>query len=291
MLKADSFFRPALLALVVMSASCVAAAQSTDESGEGSGSSNEVQFQIGQKLWYASFESNSLVARLVVPPGSSTPVAQASLNSSTSSKLMPITAVSASWRHWTVSASASPRTSFSNPDAPNGSVSRNEYDFGLNYAVLHPKETGSSLSLVADYKIGVEKPITGTSATELLGVQSNVRVSAILLGLSGAAPVGMVTGKNLYLYGNAALGFGHSRFSTSLIPTINTRYSIAEVGLSCPLSEVFSIQLGYRTQDFTLRRVPLVTVSTSTPGEVLSTEHRNVQSSTQGPIVGITASF
>ena len=290
MSAAISHFRPALTALALMSS--VAMAQTTADSGADSPqSSDPVSFSIAQKFWYASFQTTPLVAHVVLPPGSSTPVAQASLDASSSSKLMPITAVSATWKDWSISASGSPHTSFSNPDAPDGKISRDEYDFSLAYAVLHPSETRSRLSLLADYKIGEVKPITGASATEILGVQSNVRVSAILLGLSGVSPVAEVGGKELLLYGNAALGFGHSHFSTPLIHAINTRYSIAEVGLSCPVSDVFSVQLGYRTQDFTLRHVPLVTVSTESAGTILSSTTRNAQSSTEGPILGVTASF
>lgn len=292
MSKARSPFRPALWALAVVAASSAATARAAADSADvDSSPTSDVHFAIAQKFWIASFESTPLVARIVVPPGGSTPVAQASLDSSTSTKVMPITALSASWHDWSVSASGTPHTSFSNPDAPDGKISRDEYDVAMAYAFLHSSEGRSRLSALADYKVGELRPITGTSANDLLDVRSNVRVSAILLGLSGVAPIAAIGGKDLLLYGNAAFGTGHAHFSTPLIHTTNTHYSIAEIGLSCPVSDIFSIQLGYRTQTFTLRHVPFVTLSTTSPGTILSSESRNVESSTQGPIMGITASF
>lgn len=290
--KAITVFRPALSTLMIMAGTSAAMAQTPGDSSGGEGFHwSDVHFAVAQKFWYASFESTPLVARVVVPPGSSTPVVQTSLDSSTSSKLMPITAVSLSWKDLSVSASASPRTSFSNPDSPNGSIARDEHDFALAYAFLHPGESKSRLSVLADYKVGDVKPITGSSITDLLGVQGNARVSAILLGLSGVSPVATIGGNDLYLYGNAALGIGHTHFSTPIIHTLSTHYSIAEVGLSYPLSGIFSLQFGYRSQNYTLRKAPFVTVSPSSPGTILTSETRDFQSSTEGAILGVTASF
>jgi hypothetical protein len=118
--------------------------------------------------------------------------------------------------------------------------------------------------------------------------QGESKLAGWLVGLSGVSPLG---GTDLLLYGNAAFGIGRAKYSSPQLPSNDVYYQIAEVGVSYPLGGGFSIQLGYRVQNFTFRRVALQTLTASNPPVLLAESHRNIQSTTQGVIMGISASF
>ena len=171
-------------------------------------------------------------------------------------------------------------------------MSRREADFSVGYSIL-PNLLGSLV-----YKTGKVDKLTTASTTALTGETASSKIDGLLLGFSGSA---QLQGP-FALYGNLAIGPARATTSSSLHGDMKYKgsYRIGEVGLAYRLTDeraIFgiknlSVQLGYRVQVLTFRNAALNTYALGGPvPTVLSTEHRKLQNTTQGFILGIVAVF
>lgn len=253
------------------------------------------QFFVGQRLWLASWEQHLLDTQIgVASPTNPTLVAREEIVSVVSnSKIAPLTALGVRYRDFNVTATVLPRTSFSSEGKASGdSVGRREADFSIGYSIL-PNLIGSLV-----YKTGKVDKLTTANTTALTGETASAKLDGLLFGLSGSAPLQ----GPFALYGNFAIGPARSTTSSSTQGDIklNGSYRIGEVGLLYRLTDeraIFgiknlSVQLGYRVQVLTFRDATLNTYALGSPvPTVLATEHRRLQNTTQGFVLGIVAVF
>jgi hypothetical protein len=163
------------------------------------------------------------------------------------------------------------------------SIRREEFDASMGYSILPPGESVLLGTLSYKYaKIGRTSP----------DIDNTTTIDAVLFGLSGSAAL---TAK-LRLIGSFAIGPARQRANTPDGPVKNdASYRVIEVGVAYPLISSpsgylrsLSLTATYRAQIYTIKGVELRTV---TQGGVTSSESRDVTSTTQGPVVGIIASF
>lgn len=175
-------------------------------------------------------------------------------------------------------------------------MSRDELDLTLGYSLL-PVESASALVISVGYKRANIEQTLHTSVGVTL--DNPTRINAGLIGFSGNAPLT----DNLRLYGNAAYGLARQKIN-SLLPgdesnsNLDGAYRVGEVGLSYSFfrgSEGQAVRsanvaLGYRAQIYTIKSASFNTRDSSGT-TVIATEKRDVNSTTQGPILTLSASF
>jgi len=166
------------------------------------------------------------------------------------------------------------------------SVRREEFDASLGYSILPPADSVLLATVSYKYaKIGPTSPNFDNTAT----------VNAVLFGLSGSAPL---TG-NLRLIGSFAIGPGRQRTTTPAGEAKNNSvYQVVEVGIAYPLISgssgplrSLSLTLTYRAQIYRIKGIDFPTTTLPPQNQLISTESRDVTSTTQGPVLGLIASF
>ena len=259
----------------------------------------DVRVLVAERLWVASWDSILLDAQVVVPAVGG-PVIKTAFISHEDTKVLPTTSVGLGYGSVFLFASGIPKVNFSNPAAPDGKVSRSEYELTLGYA-LSPNLTAALI-----YKGGRTSETTTVAATQLLGGRGKSKLWGTGIGLSGNAPIsasflgsGEGTGvSRLGVYGNFAYLEGRANFDLPVAGESSFRlnYQIAEVGLSyrlnsAPMGPISALtaQLGYRSQIIRQRNVLLPTFSAN--GVLVSTDRTSVQSTTHGLVLGLVASF
>ncbi|MBS0509653.1 MAG: hypothetical protein JSR42_00515 [Proteobacteria bacterium] len=247
----------------------------------------DVQFFAGIRLWANEWDFSSLSARRAVDPSNpSNVVLRDEVVSDVSDvKFVPMPTFGARYGNFLGSITYFVPTSYSVKGVLSRDVKRSELDVTAGYFVL------PSLLLSIGYKHAkVDRLIEG--------LDSGQDISAILLGLSASAPLS----DRLSLYGNFAYGLGRQK-SDSPDPRGKDRYSstyaIGEVGLSYRILEgragmfVKSLtgSIGYRAQSYTTKDVGLGTYAMANPNVPIATTTRDVQTSTNGVVVALVASF
>lgn len=173
-----------------------------------------------------------------------------------------------------------------------GRVSRDEFDLTAGYSILPPSD--ASLVVSVGYKRG---NIGATSTT----LPNRVKIDGWLIGVTGNAAVT----ENLRLYGNAAVGPARQKLKDDIPGAEENRkldalYRVGEVGFTylffrgSPTSGIgaASVSLAYRAQVYTIKSVAFATRSPTSPQTViLDVEKRDIDSTTQGPILALNVSF
>lgn len=286
-------FSPAISAISVLvggGASGLAIGQTTTGPGntESQFQSGEFHFFAAQRFWFASWDALLLDASIVIPnPANPVPVIQTGYLSSVKSVILPITSIGAAFGNWSLAANLTPTTNVSITEAIGGEVSRSEYDVSLGYAI------NENLSAALIYKAGkVENAVT-ISASNLLGVASSEQdLSGWLIGITGRGKVA----ENFTMYGNAAFGPGRATNRSNFGDTKTSFiYSIGEIGVSYKFPNIsfgsWSIQAGYRIQSVLIKDAEFQTISLPPTSTVIFTERKNIQSTTQGIVLGISVAF
>jgi hypothetical protein len=281
--------------LAVATLGCVAAlvqAQTgSREDAAARPADDDFRVAITQKIWAANWDIPSLGAAIQLPGDGAAPVIQTSVDSDTSSThAIPVTSIAVKYRDFIASLSGSWRTSFSSDLLVGGRTRRSEYDVSVGYQLL-PWVTASVI-----YKAGRTNQVAGVTANSLLGVSGRQKLSGWLVGVNALAPLNDAWS----LYGNAAISVtGKSRLDLGNLGRSrqNVSYQIGEIGFAyhfpAPLGGIgdLSLQFGYRSQILKIRKAPLLTLSTTTPGLVLDERSRTVQTATHGFIIGVAGAF
>lgn len=241
------------------------------------------------RAWVAEFNTTPIDALFIVGPGGTPLVSTFTNSSSSSTKVMPIVAVSATMDRFTLSGAFIPETDFNDPAVSGGKTGRSEYDISLSYMLV----PGLSAALI--YKGGKVTEVTTVAAQTLLGLRGDAKIDGLLIGLSGSAPLGVNAVRGLNLYGNVAAGRGKIKPDSG--PRENVDYLVSEVGLSWALGQgapfgPFSnlvLQVGYRAQTLS-SSVTHQTIDPATRAVVATTRSDN-QNTTRGPVLGLTMVF
>lgn len=250
----------------------------------------DFRFFVAQRFWFASWDTLLLDAKVVVPdPANPVPVIQQGFSSSAESIILPVTSLGVGFGSWSLATNLTPTTDVSISEAAQGEISRSEWDINLSYAI------NENLSAALIYKSGKVKNAVTTSAANLLGVSSIEQdLSAWLIGISGRGKVA----ENFTMYGNAAFGPGRLKNKSAAGDSRQDfLYSIGEIGVSYQFPNTsfgsWSIQLGYRIQSILVKDVEFQTYSLpqTTPPTVISSDSKNMQTTTQGIILGLTLAF
>ena len=282
----------ALLIPLPMSAYSQQEAVESQQGADGPG----LTFVVGQRLWASTWDILVTDATAGVDPVSGNATIKNEIRSSAESHLVPITSFLLGYGDWNLSTSLMPSTDFSSNLASNRRVSRSEYDLSLGYAI----NRNVSVSLI--YKHAkTDAPFTN-HAMSLLGLStdnSTQTVSGWAIGVSARTELPMIDG--LALYGNVALGVGRGRGSLPIanVPSSyknDVRYNIGEVGVAYafpqrPFGSSWSLTFGYRLQSLMIKDVEFITRDVSAPQLAVSTERRNLQTTTQGFIFGLLVAF
>jgi len=292
-----STFGPSVAFALLCASSGAAMAQAGDAAGGPSASESPTlqvedpsksapTFFVGQRLWYATWNSTVLDTQIVTDPVTQVTRIENSMASSLSSNWMPVTSLGMRVGDVTAIASFFPKTTFDR-GGPAGGQTRQEQDFALGYN-LYPTLTASLI-----YKSGKVTSGTTLRTTQLLNVTATERGRGLIFGLNGQAPLD----HNLSLYGNVA--YGPSKWKIENAETYSGRYAIADLGLAYRLQtaglldafKAVTLQMGFRSQMVEFKDVDIRTFSTTVPGQVLSNQKRDVVSTTYGLIFGISSAF
>jgi len=287
------------LCLIVLGTNSMAQTSNTDSSSTMSkmfGDSGGISASVGVRLWGNQWDVPVFDAvPLANPQAPGGFVLQDTATSHLSSfKIGVIPFVGARMGNVIASVSYFIRTDYDAQTPRLNSVSRDELDVTLGYSIL-PASSDGSLVIALGYK----KAKINSNVNPLLGqpFDASIRINAGLLGLSGSASLT----DNLRLYGSAAYGF--AKQETTPIPgqepndNLDGRYKVGEIGLNYAFyrggeGQAFrnaAVALGYRAQVYTIKSFSLMTRSST--GVILATEKRDIDSTTQGPVLTFSASF
>ncbi|MDY0745590.1 hypothetical protein SNE35_13805 [Paucibacter sp. R3-3] len=252
-----------------------------------------VNFFIGERLWVSTWQESMADAKIVIPnPANPVPVVQSSLATPVSgTTVMPLTVFGLRYGAFTLATTFAPSTGYSSQGLAVGDkIHRKELDVNFAYA-LSPNFAASLV-----YKHGTIDQGATAEATALTGLKGSYKLDGLLIGLSASS---QLQGP-LALYGN--LAYGPLRETADLGSSkskYHGSYRVAELGLAYKLDgeqkmlglSGLSMQFGYRIQVVDINSIELQTLSTTTPPTLISSQSVRAQSTTQGPVVGLIASF
>ena len=289
----------ALVCIFSVGVGTVCIAQGSDAKSNPVGSSvdagaTDIQFFVGQRVWLATWDQAYLDALVVIPnPLNPVPIIQQTNSRAVSdTAVLPQTSFGVRFKNWTFATTVMPGTNFTSGGlAINDTIRRNEVDLSVGYA-FSPYIVGSVV-----YKTGRIDQVATANATRLTGVGGSYKVEGLLLGISATVPLqGPVA-----LYGNFGYGPARQTISVSGSSDLGFKggYQISEVGFAYRLTDdraflgftSLSMQLGYRSQTVTINDLNFDTFSTGRVPTVISTQYKNVRSTTQGIVFGIVAAF
>jgi hypothetical protein len=191
---------------------------------------------------------------------------------------------------FSISASRQLKSNYAAEGASDG-VKRSETDLTFGYTVL-PSVTAS----IALKEAKISQTATDTVAASA-GTVSPGKIQALLIGLSGSAPIS----NNLGIYGNFAVGPATLKVDYEPFGSkFNGDYRVGEFGFSyriptgggTPLLKGLTATVGYRTQVVKIRDLPFVSYDMSTGVPAFQSIDPKVQTSTtQGIVLGIVGSF
>lgn len=272
---------PRLVAAAVLASTVAAHAQSGDPS------QHSWTVFGAQRFWFATQSVKVLDAGIAVPGAAAAPVLQTRLAEIDSSAIVPITALGVRYGKVLATLSVSPSTGFGAGGLmADGQIDRQEYDLSVGYAVL----PSTTVSLI--YKRGKASPTITQAAQNLLGLSAGD-------GGGGSVLLGVSTGTTLQgavsLYANLAYGGGRWRVTdapghSSRYPS---RYTVADFGLAWRAGGPANVtlQLGFRSQTLTLKRVDLPVYSLGSPPQQLDNRSVDAPSTTQGVVLSVGAAF
>ncbi len=241
------------------------------------------------RAWVAEYNTTPFDAQFIVGPGGTPLISTFTNSASSSTKVAPIVAVSATMDRFTLSGSFMPEIDFNDSAVPGGKTGRSEYDISLAYSIV------PGLSAAVIYKGGKVTEVATSAAQTILGVRGDAKINGLLLGVSGSAPLGADLVRGLNLYGNVAAGRG--KIKPDFGPRENISYLVSEVGLSWAINQgtafgPFSsalLQVGYRAQTLS-GPVTHQTIDPATRAVVATTRSKS-QTTTRGPVIGLTMVF
>lgn len=263
-----------------------------DDQGNAALDMGGAQFFIGVRPWAAKWDIPLVDTKTVLidPVGPVIGAQSFPIKVDSETRVIPLTVLGVRYGNYTLSANIAPRTEFSTGGLTTGDVSREEADLSLSYAFT-PNIQGSIV-----YKAAKVSQAATADTTALTGLSAGYKLQALLFGVSASTPLQ----DKLSLYANFAVGPTREKANVADIEgnsTYNGLYTIVELGLSYRLLDYgpaaalksLSLQLGYRSQTIEIRDLVFGTFDGS--GTLVSSEHRNVSSTTQGPVLGIIGIF
>lgn len=208
-------------------------------------------------------------------------------------KIVPLTIVGARRGDFAISANVAPATSYSTSGLTSAKVRRTEGDLSLGYSI------NPSTMVSAVYKVAKVSQLLTSNAASLSGLSFGYKIDALLVGLNASGPLQ----GQWSIYGSAAVGWARAKFDGGATDaegrsSSDGYYRIGEVGLSRALLsgseggalKNLSLQIGYRFQYVSVGNNAYGTYDATT-GALLSAEHRDIASNTQGFLVGIVGAF
>lgn len=252
-----------------------------------------VNILAGVRLWTNTWDM-STVERVPVVPNPANPtnvVLQEIVTTAvTSTEYVPIPFLAARAGNWLGSIYYFPRTSYNSRNDRIGTVDRDEYDISLGYSLL-PSSEGSLI-----VSVGYKRAYASKLVPQL--ENSGTKVEGVLIGLAGAAPIT----DRLRLYGSAAYGFATQKVEFAALDgssRYDGTYRVGEVGLTYVVHtgttgqvlKNVALTAGYRIQSYTTKSVPLFTTTASATPVILATEHRDLNTTTDGFVIGVVATF
>lgn len=275
-----------------MVAASTAIAQTTGSPAETAGTTTvgrmgDVQVFAGVRLWANEWDMSFVgQQRTLDTSNPSNIVLRDEVRTSLSDmEVVPMPTIGARYGNFLASMTYFVPTSYKGKGGLRSSVERSELDVTAGYFVL------PSVLVSLGYK-------RATVERVLDDVDSEQKISAVLLGISGSAPLA----DKLSLYGNFAYGLARQKSEVNDVrgkDNYSSTYAIGELGLSYRFLEgragsfVKSVSgsVGYRAQSFTTKDVGLGTYALSDPTVPIATTTRDVRTSTSGVVVAVVATF
>lgn len=264
-----------------------AALAQTGASGSGGAPTvGDVTFFVAQKLWISKWDGAILDSALMPPSASnSAPQIRTSITRIGLDHVVPLTSLGVRIDRWTLSATVSPSTNYSDSRISGGSMSRSEYDVNLGYAVT-PNITAALV-----YKGGKNsvRGLADGAAPQYLA-NAEQKLSGWGVGANFSMPVTDSFGA----YGTLALVRNGSSTISGDAGRFHPKYSIAEVGGVYRMPVAFgglSIQAGYRYQDITFNDAPVTTYALTPAPVIVARTRESFSSTTKGFVVGVAVSF
>lgn len=247
------------------------------------GRSGDVQFFGGLRVWGMNWETPVLTRAAVFDPANpSAPATKDIEQRYSSTRAAPIPFLGVRYGNFIGSVSYLTRTAYGFNGLPND-IRREEFDATLGYYVI------PQLALSVGYKTAkvdrISTLVSGGSTTDVY-----------LVGASSSVP--LEGSGRLSLYGNVAYGVGKSRADIPDSNKVDVSYRIGEVGLSYRLFSApqgalkhLNLSFGYRAQVATLKNIAFGSYATPTSLVPTSVERRNIQSTTDGFVIGLIGVF
>jgi hypothetical protein len=259
------------------------------DTGEGLATSQigKVQVFAGVRLWVNEWDISFIGQRRSVDVSnpSSIVLREEVVSAVSDTEIVPMPTVGVRYGNLLASMTYFAPTSYEADGGLRRSVRRSEMDVTAGYFVL------PSLVVSVGYK--------RVNASRVVDdLDSEQRVSGVLLGISGSAPLA----EKLSLYGNFAYGLARQKSEIKDArgkDDFRSTYAIGELGLSYRFldresgSFVKSVNgsIGYRTQIYTTRNLALGSFAESDPFHPISTSTRDLRSTTSGLVVALIATF
>lgn len=255
-------------------------------------------FQIfaGVRPWATTWDMPLLDSKTVIVNTAGGPVValqEVPITIQSDAKIVPMTIVGVRRGDFTISANVAPATNYSTSGQTSANVRRTEGDLNLGYAI----SPSTMVSVV--YKVAKVSQLLTTNASSLSGLSFGYKVEGLLVGLNASGPLQ----GQWSIYGSAAAGLARAKYDGGATDadgrsSAGGYYRIGEVGLSRTLLsgseggafKNLALQIGYRFQNVSIRHNAYGTYDATT-GALLSVEHRDTASNTQGFLVGIVGAF
>ncbi len=264
------------------------AGSSTNDPANIEANVGNTHYFFGVRPWATSWDIPVQDVKTIVvnPVGPVVALQEMSVQIESDITTIPVFVIGARHGDYTVSASYSPKMSYSTSGMVAGDVSRSEADISLGYSFT-PNIVGSLV-----YRRGEIDHALSTNSVAVTGFNVGYTIEAILAGVSVSTPLY----GNYSLYGNFA--FGPAQEKTAFNQKYDGTYKIGEIGISSkivdsPLSSVFkamSWQIGYRFQNVAIQDIKFNTYSIPA-GTVLSQEFKDISSTTHGFVLGLVGVF
>lgn len=260
---------------------------SQDQSSVEIDDGNTLYF-FGVRPWITSWDVPLVDMKTVVvnPIGPVVAMQEVSVQVESDTSTIPVVFIGVRHGDYTLTASYSPRVSYSTSGLVAGDVSRSEADISLGYSFT-PNIVGSLA-----YKRGkVDRALTNSAVT-VAGSNFGYTVDGILAGISVSAPLH----GNYSLYGNFAIG--PAKEKTDAGQEYDGTYKIGEIGISRKLLDHgessfvkgLSLQIGYRFQNVAIKDIKFGTYSIPA-GTLIAQESKDVSSNTHGFVLGLIGVF
>lgn len=274
---------------LLVSTATLAQAASAEPGGTSViGQAGETQFFAGIRLWASEWDMKSLSRQPIVNPANPTQILFRDQVSTHVSELtfVPMPTIGARFGKFMTSATYTVPTTYASANGAISSVGRSELDVIGGYFVA------PSVLVSVGYKHGKTDRLVPYA-----NVDSSIKIDALLLGVSGSAPLA----DRLSLYGNLAYGLGRQKSKlsdTNGDTSHRATYTIGEVGFNYRLTDGnklgflqgLSASAGYRVQTYTAKDLAFGTYAADNQ-TLLEIDKSNIRSTTSGFILALIGSF